>query len=96
MQIIFLACSKDKTSTCTIFPTFTQDVEQIFMSNCTPCHQTNNNYGGVILENHSTISNNINASILEIEAGTMPPSSPLNDSIITMLNCWVENGKLND
>lgn len=61
-----------------------------------PCHQTNNASGNVILENHTTISDNINMSILEIEAGTMPPSSPLNDSIITLLNCWVENGKLND
>ena len=95
-MLIFLACSKDKTSTCTSFPSFSQDIEQIFISNCMPCHQTNNAGGNVILENHTTISDNINMSILEIEAGTMPPSSPLNDSIITMLNCWVENGKLND
>jgi len=93
---IFFGCSKDKTSACTSFPTFSQEIEQVFITNCMPCHQTNNANGGVILENHSTISNNINASILQIEAATMPPSTPLNDSIISLLNCWVENGKKND
>jgi len=96
IQLIFLACSKDKTSTCSSFPAFTQDIEQIFITNCTSCHQTNAANGNIILENYTTISDNINVSILQIEAGTMPPTAPLNDTIITMLNCWVENGKKDD
>ena len=47
-MLIFLACSKDNTSTCASFPTFSQDIEQIFISNCMPCHQTNNASGNVI------------------------------------------------
>tara|TARA_B100000989_G_C19204318_1_gene329110 strand:+ start:282 stop:458 length:177 start_codon:yes stop_codon:yes gene_type:complete len=54
------------------------------------------NFGGVVLEDFSSIKSTLDKSISEIEAGTMPPSGILNDSLISIINNWICNGALNN
>ena len=93
------SCSKDKTMEplpCEANPSFETEIKSIFLNNCTSCHNSNANNVGVILEDYESIKLNLDHSIEEISIGTMPPSGKLNDSIIVLLNCWVENGAVNN
>ena len=97
MACIF--CSKDKTEPplpCLDNPSFDLEIKNIFLNNCSGCHQTGNAINGIILEDFSSIKLNLDHSMEEIQNGTMPPSGMLNDSIISLLSCWVENGALNN
>ncbi len=94
-----LSCKKDVTSPpfpCQENPSFDIEIKNIFLNNCTSCHNSTSNFAGVVLEDYSSISLNINHSIEEIQNGTMPPSGILEDTIISSINCWIENGMLNN
>lgn len=92
-----ISCSKDKTKNCTINPTYDVEISSIMNSYCIACHQSNNASGGVILEDKNSVEQHINQIILEIESQSMPPygmPAPLaleRDSIIVILNCWLDN-----
>ena len=92
-----ISCSKDKTNNCTINPTYDVEISSIMNSYCIACHQSNNASGGVVLDDKNSVEQHINQIILEIEAQTMPPygmPAPTDlerDSIIVILNCWLEN-----
>ena len=92
-----ISCSKDKTNTCTIIPSYDVEISSIINTYCIACHQSNNASGGVILEDKNSVEQHINQIILEIESQSMPPygmPAPLGlerDSIIIILNCWLEN-----
>ena len=95
--LFFISCSKDKTNSCTINPTYDVEISSIMSSYCIACHQSNNSSGGVSLEDENLVEQHINQIILEIEAQSMPPyGMPVptdleRDSIIVILNCWLEN-----
>jgi len=93
------SCSKDKTMEplpCEANPSFETEIKSIFLNNCTSCHNSNANNAGIILADYESIKLNLDHSIEEISIGTMPPSGKLNDSIIVLLNCWIENGAVNN
>ena len=90
-----ISCDKDITNEplpCEEDPSFSMEIKSVFLNNCTSCHQTNSSLAGVILEDFESIKLNLDHSMEEISIGTMPPSGKLNDSIISLLNCWVLNG----
>ena len=69
------SCSKDKTTEplpCETNVLFETEIKPIFLNNCTNCHNSNINYAGVILEDYESIVENIDHSMSEINAGTMP------------------------
>jgi len=94
---ILFSCTKDRTNNCSISPTYSDDLVPIFNSYCISCHQGNNISGGVLLDNWSSVEQHINQIISEIEIQTMPPygmprpTDSERDSIIIILNCWLEN-----
>ena len=105
------SCSKDKTTEplpCDANSLFETEVKLIFLNNCTSCHNSNINYAGIILEDYESIVENIDHSMSEINAGTMPYDenfSPaitsnlidmLNDTIIEKIECWILNGMENN
>ena len=97
--ITVISCSKDKTDLplpCLEDPSFDQIIKPIFQNNCVDCHNSNYAEGNVILEDYISIYENINSSMFRINAGTMPPSGPLEDSIINKIQCWIENGSQNN
>ena len=97
--IVLLAlinCSKDKTGLCETNPSFNHEVKLIFTNNCMDCHMYSSNFGGVVLEDFSSIKSSLDKSISEIEAGTMPPSGRLSDSVISIINNWICNGALDN
>ncbi|MDG2343006.1 MAG: hypothetical protein P8L23_00325 [Flavobacteriales bacterium] len=106
LTMVCISCSKDKTEPplpCLDNPSFDLEIKNIFLNNCSGCHQTGNAINGIVLEDFSSIKLNLDHSMEEIQNGTMPPpsvimppSGMLNDSIISLLNCWVENGALNN
>ena len=97
MILVIISCSKDKTNSCTTNPSYDIEVSSIMNSYCISCHQLNNASGGVVLDDRNSVEQHINQIILEIEAQTMPPygmPAPTDlerDSIIVILNCWLEN-----
>ena len=94
---VLISCSKDKTNNCTINPSYDVEVSYIMNAYCIACHQTNNSSGGVKLDDKNLVEQHINQIILEIESQSMPPygmPAPTDlerDSIIVILNCWLEN-----
>tara|TARA_B100000965_G_C19398253_1_gene672160 strand:+ start:473 stop:793 length:321 start_codon:yes stop_codon:yes gene_type:complete len=94
--LVLINCSKDKTGLCETNPSFNLEVKLIFTNNCKNCHMYSSNFGGVVLEDFSSIKSSLDKSISEIEAGTMPPSGRLNDSVISIINNWICNGALDN
>tara|TARA_B100000768_G_scaffold133749_1_gene124536 strand:+ start:944 stop:1318 length:375 start_codon:yes stop_codon:yes gene_type:complete len=105
------SCSKDKTTEplpCDANSLFETEVKLIFLNNCTSCHNSNINYAGIILEDYESIVENIDHSMSEINAGTMPYDENfnpaitsnlidmLNDTIIEKIECWILNGMENN
>ena len=104
-------CSKDKTKVplpCLEDSSFSSEIKPIFINNCTNCHNSNINYGGVILEDYNSIKDNITNSLLEMKAGSMPYDQNfiealnsnnvdvISDSLIAKIDCWVSNGMKNN
>ena len=92
LLLVLINCSKDKTGLCETNPSFNLDVKLIFTNNCKNCHMYSSNFGGVVLEDFASIKSSLDKSISEIEAGTMPPSGRLSDSVISIINNWICNG----
>ena len=105
------SCSKDKTNEplpCEANSLFETEIKPIFLNNCTNCHNSNINYASVILEDYESIVENIDHSMSEIKAGTMPYDENftpainsslidvLNDTLIDKIECWILNGMENN
>ena len=105
------SCSKDKTDEplpCEANSLFETEIKPIFLNNCTSCHNSNVNYAGIILEDYESIVENIDHSMSEINAGTMPYDTNyipainsslidvLNDTLIDKIECWILNGMQNN
>tara|TARA_Y100000385_G_C13029744_1_gene610184 strand:- start:524 stop:898 length:375 start_codon:yes stop_codon:yes gene_type:complete len=108
---LFSSCSKDKTEVplpCMEDSSFSSEIKPIFINNCTSCHNSNINYGGVILEDYNSITNNITTSLKEMKDGTMPYDQNfieafnsnnvdvISDSLIAKIDCWIINGMKNN
>lgn len=72
---------------------------EIINSHCTGCHTSGGNLGGYSFDTYDEIvdaSTEILATINH-EYSPMPQGSPkLNDSLITLFDCWIQQGKLNN
>ncbi len=105
------SCSKDKTSEplpCEANPLFETEIKPIFLNNCTSCHNSNINYARIVLEDYESIVENIDHSVSEINAGTMPYDEDftpainsslidvLDDTLIDKIECWILNGMQNN
>ncbi len=98
------SCRKDKVQS-TIDPncidtvSFSQVVLPIIQQNCTGCHDIGNSTP-YTLTNHTNISNNATAIIGSMHGQSynlMPQGGPaLPDSIIQFVQCWINQGKLNN
>ncbi len=98
------SCRKDKIQStvdtnCIDTVSFSQAVLPIIQQNCTGCHDVGNSTP-YTLTNHTNISNNALAVIGSMHGQSynlMPQGGPaLPDSIIQFVQCWINQGKLNN
>jgi PBP1b-binding outer membrane lipoprotein LpoB len=102
LTFAFTSCRKDKVenysnATCADTVSFNNEILPLIQNNCTGCHD---NQYGYSLTNHSNISSNSAAIIGSMHQNgyqLMPQGGPaLHDSIIYRIECWVNQGKLNN
>ncbi len=99
------SCTKDKTQAVIVDPTcsdtvsFSQDIQPIFNDNCLSCHDVGNSTG-YTFTTHSEISDKASQALGAMRAEgfeLMPQGGPaLNDSLISLFQCWIQNGKQNN
>lgn len=96
------SCRKDKVqvypnANCSDTVSFNNEILPLIQNNCTGCHDNQNGY---TFTNHSNISANSNAIIGSMRNNgyqLMPKGgSALDDSIIQRIECWVNQGKMNN
>ncbi len=87
----------------TVTVSFSSQIQPIFNQNCSTsgCHDSNTAAAGYMTENYTEISSNAAKYLKTIkhQAGCspMPKFQPkLADSLITQLECWISQGKLNN
>lgn len=99
---LFSSCVKDSVESypdiiCNQEVSFNQDILPLINQECTGCHDNQNGYS---LTNHSNISANSKAIIGAMRGNgyqLMPQGGPaLPDSIINLMECWVNQGKPNN
>jgi hypothetical protein len=105
LLIAFTSCTKDKVGgnlpypevICSDTVSFSNEILPIIQNNCTGCHDNQNGY---TLTNHENISANYAAivgSMKGVGYKLMPDGGPsLPDSLIEKIECWVNQGKLNN
>ena len=100
--IVFFSCSKEKVESypninCNQEVSFSQDVLPLINQECAGCHDNQNGYS---LTNYENISANSKAIIGAMRANNyqlMPQGGPmLPDSVIQLMECWVNQGKPNN
>lgn len=109
--ITFIACSKTKTEvpvdpdlTCADTVFFQDEIlgEILNVScNTTGCHDAGTGSAGYTLENYSQVAANADLflSVMRHDAGVLPMplgSAKLADSLIQKLDCWIQQGKLDN
>lgn len=105
------SCHKDKAApvpepaACdSIQVSFANDIKPIFDNNCNTggCHDAAGQADGKVLETHGQISAlaEVSYSAMNHEAGftSMPLGNPtkLADSLLSKMNCWIQDGKPNN
>jgi hypothetical protein len=102
LVLISVSCTKDKVqnypnANCSDTVSFNNEILPLIQNNCTGCHDNQNGY---TLTNHSNISLNSTAIIGAMRNSgyqLMPQGGPaLPDSVIQRIECWVNQGKLNN
>lgn len=103
LVLAICSCSKDDTGdyslsiNCTDTVSYSQDIVPILENNCNGCH--NAGAGGYSFTDHTETAANAYA-ILNSLYGTsqlMPLGGPaLPDSLIKKVQCWINQGKLNN
>jgi len=99
------SCTKDRTPVENIDPncsdtiSFSQDIQPLFNDNCLSCHDVGNSTG-YTFTNHAEISDKANQALGAMRAEgfqLMPQGGPaLNDTLISLFQCWIQNGKQNN
>ena len=94
------SCTKEKVSEgliCENEVSFSQQVLPLINQYCTGCHTNSNGYN---LVDHASIASNANAVVGAMRANgfqLMPQGGPmLEDSLIKIMECWIEQGKPNN
>lgn len=75
--------------------TYTGNIKTIIDSNCattTSCH-ANGASGRPEFDTFTKVSNNATAIFNRANAGTMPPSGKISQSLIDQIACWIADGK---
>lgn len=76
---------------------FAAIVNPIITQNCNGCHGGVSPSGGISLEGHTNVKNQITAILNSINSGSMPKGSPkLDDCTILKIQTWANNGSLNN
>jgi hypothetical protein len=98
--LMYTSCAKDRTPNVVFDPTcsdtisFSQDILPLFQENCISCHDEGN-ATPYTFTNYSNISNNALDAVNAMRGDgfqQMPQDSPpLPDSLIKILNCWIQN-----
>jgi len=64
----------------------------VFVPSCVGCHKAGASSGGVNLETYELVFKKITQIKLEVAGGLMPPSKPLNQLQVQLLNKWIDAG----
>jgi hypothetical protein len=97
------SCSKDNTgkyalnTDCTDSVSYSQDIVPILENKCNGCH--NSGAGGYSFTDHTETAANASAILNSLYGTTqlMPLGGPaLPDSLIKKVQCWINQGKLNN
>lgn len=110
--LIFSAysCRKDKVEEVSVFTedcpetvSYTNDIQTFLNINCSTsgCHDANSNTAGYTFETYTQIEEHadIILSVIRHESGfvAMPQGAPkLSDGVIRKMECWINQGKLNN
>lgn len=86
-----------------ITPSFVNDIQPIFINSCATvnCHSSSVSAGGYTSETYQEIKNNDSLFLKTIKGDqgviAMPYFSPkLDDSLIKKIECWINQGSLNN
>ena len=72
-----ISCTKDKTNTCTIIPSYDVEISSIINSYCIACHQSGNTAGGINLENENWLVDAVAFSDYVIRKDYIPSEQSL-------------------
>jgi hypothetical protein len=103
-SIALFSCTREKVTPvaaqCNDTISFSNDIRPILQANCIGCHDQGNASGGYDFSTYTSVSANANAIIGSVKASgyqLMPIGGPaLPDSTIQKINCWIEQGKLDN
>jgi hypothetical protein len=103
-SIALFSCTREKVTPvaaqCNDTISFSNDIMPILQANCIGCHDQGNASGGFDFSTYTSVSANANAIIGSVKASgyqLMPIGGPaLPDSTIQKINCWIEQGKLDN
>jgi hypothetical protein len=103
-SIALFSCTREKVTPvaaqCNDTISFSNDIIPILQANCIGCHDQGNASGGYDFSTYTSVSANANAIIGSVKASgyqLMPIGGPaLPDSTIQKINCWIEQGKLDN
>lgn len=102
--LLLFSCSKDKVTPpdtqCNTTISYTNDVLPIIQAKCIGCHAQGNASGGYNFSSYASIAANANAILGSLKASgyqLMPIGGPaLPDSVIQKIDCWIDQGKLDN
>jgi hypothetical protein len=104
--LLLVSCKKESTKTlspitnnptsCSQTISYKNEVEPMIKMYCLGCHSSNQTSGGINLSGYSNTSTHASRSLNSIKNGSMPPVGSIPDSLIQKLNCWINQGKLNN
>lgn len=100
-SIALFSCTREKVTPidqqCNTSISFSNDVMPIIQANCIGCHDQGNASGGYDLSSYASISTNANAVVGSMKGSGyqfMPQGgTPIPDSLIQKINCWIQQGK---
>ena len=104
--LLLINCTKDKAKPNEVFvPTpcdsipksFANDVQPIINNSCVGCHNSSSPAAGYNLENYNGVNSSLTifAKTINHESGVVPmpyQQGKLSDSLIQVINCWIEDG----
>jgi uncharacterized membrane protein len=80
-------------------PSYVQDIKPVFDQNCVLCHDTNKSGAlrngapvSVNFDTYQKIIDNLERASIRVQAGTMPPTGPLDSETVTLILEWIAAG----
>jgi hypothetical protein len=102
---VFVSCNKESNTTtntnntislCTKTISYKNEIAPLINTYCVGCHSSNQASGGINLSGYNNTSTHSTRSLNSIKNESMPPMGSFPDSLIKKLNCWINQGKLNN